>query len=439
MVFHLDRILRLPSGRVPEARLMFGLMIATFAVGLPAAPFGVGLFVRQRFVAVSLIGLASEILRLILLAVLLIVVSPSVLWVVVSSSVAQIFRLAASTAMSLRVFPVLRFRRSAFSWSTAREIVSFGGWISVASAGGMIYRAADPIILNWLASPVHVVAFSLGALVERHIRSLVRAAVSPVMPALVAMHARGKTDQIQRAFCRLGRYSVWFSGLFALPFVLFRHEFFTLYLAEKSAIYVDAAAVALLLLAQLPLIHSVANGLDKVAFAVGRVRAYVLLTVVSQMINLALTLFFLGVCHYGAVGSALATYSVSLGVFVLGYLPLSLRLTGVSLSDYVTHCLVPGAMPILPVVAIGLAVRALVLPATWLSLGTCAFGCIVAYLVAVCLVALWGDDRGDVLRLFSSLKRGFRSWKSCSFPFAPIVASTETDSEQREMRSDSHD
>ena len=398
MMVFLGSIVRISPERLNEARLMFGLLLVRFAVTLPTAPLSVGFFVRQRFCLSNVIDLLAECLRVGLLLVLLTFFGVRVLWVVVASASVQVLTVLIRMAVSLHLLPILRLDRSKFCWRTAREIASFGGWISLAQIGGMIYRAADPILLNWFATPVDIAAFSVGALPQHHLQPLVMTVSAPLSPAFVAMHARGHSEGLTRAFCRLGRYVVWFLGMFTVALLLFRHEFFQLYLAEKWSLYRDAGTVTALLLSRLVLGYSVASGLNKVAVATGRIRTYVCISFGSQLLNLGLTLFFLGVCGFGAIGSAMATFVTGLLSFPL-YLALALRLLGLPLQEYVNRVLVPGFKPILLTSAVGLVVRPFFTPTTWLSLASGVLGCVMVYILSVCCVAIWGEDRADVLAL----------------------------------------
>ena len=398
MMVFLGNIVRISPERLNEARLMFGLLLVRFAVTLPTAPLSVGFFVRQRFCLSNVIDLLAECLRIGLLLALLTFCGSRALWVVVASSSVQVLAVIVRMVVSLRLLPILRLDRSKFCWRTAREIASFGGWISLAQIGGLIYSAADPILLSWFASPVDIATFSVGALPHRHLQPLVMTVSAPLSPAFVAMHARGHSESLNRAFCRLGRYVVWFIGMFAVALLLFRHEFFQLYLAEKWSLYRDTGTVAALLLSPLILSYSVASGLDKAAIATGRIRTYVCISIGSQLLNLCLTLFFLGVCGFGAIGSAMATFVTGLVAFPF-YLALALRLLGLPLHEYVSRVLVPGSKPILLTAAIGLVLRSWFVPVTWMSLAVGVLGCVLIYILSVYCVARWGEDRADMAAL----------------------------------------
>ena len=85
--WYIDRILTISPERLWDARVMMGLMMFSAAIRLPLTPFGIGLYVRQKFVLMNLIKVGQELLQIALLFVLLVGVSTRVLWVIVDAFV----------------------------------------------------------------------------------------------------------------------------------------------------------------------------------------------------------------------------------------------------------------------------------------------------------------------------------------------------------------
>ena len=128
VAFNIHHILTIEPQWEGEAQLMMALLVGNFVITMILVPFQLGLYVTQRFVVKNIVNLFCQILRLSLLCVFLFGISPSVLWVVVSSVIATLTGSIIQVYLSCKFLPGLRFRRSQIRWSLVREIVTFGGW-----------------------------------------------------------------------------------------------------------------------------------------------------------------------------------------------------------------------------------------------------------------------------------------------------------------------
>ena len=173
LAWHIGSVLDIEPEYLWDARVMMALLMFSAAIRLPVAPFGTGLFVRQKFVLQNLIQVGAEVFRLSLLFILLLGVSTRVLWVITAAVSAGMIGLIVRTTISRRLVPTLRFRPSHIHWPIARELTSFGGWSFVAQVASTIRTGADALILNKLATPLDVSCFHLGSLPMKHLQKTV--------------------------------------------------------------------------------------------------------------------------------------------------------------------------------------------------------------------------------------------------------------------------
>ena len=306
-VWQIDRVFRLSADAVGSARIIGALVIGTFCVRILAFPFQTGLRAYQRFVLINIMELAGEAIRVVILLSLLLCVSTNVVWLAVSQMLGALCVSIALAIVSVRTLPCLKFKRRSFSWSIARQLTSFGGWMLLGRVGEAVYRSADPVILNRFANPVELVIFHLGTLVFRHLGSLLQAVFGPLQPVIVALYARGNVAAVVNLFLRLGRLTLWFLGLFVGPACFLGRPAFALYLgAEKSGVYAGASMVmALSLLSLVPFLS--VYGVGKNATASARIRGYSIIMFTANIANLGVTIYLVGVMKLGALGSALGS------------------------------------------------------------------------------------------------------------------------------------
>lgn len=390
--WHIGDLLNIAPERLWDARIMMALLMFSAAISLPLSPFGVGFFVRQKFVLQNLIGVGIEIFRLLLLLTLLFGVSTRVLWVVAASVCAGIVGQVIGVIVSRQLVPTLRFLPSHIHWPIAKEITSFGGWSFVAQLADTIRTSADAIILNKLATPLDVTNFHLGSLVMKHTQATVYAVRAPLQPNLTALHATGDTARLGRLYLKGGRYGLWGIQLLVLPLIIFSRELILLYVGSEFA---QAAVVMSLLLALFPI--SYGNMImPALANATGQMKPWAIRASFLHLTNLTLTFYLVGRLEMGATGSALATFLSSLFLQPCLMWPLGIRLSGVGWRVWFLKTLFPGLLPGIPASAFWLLCRWGVRPESWIGLSASVAPGILLYLLVLSLFCLQDDDKSYI-------------------------------------------
>ncbi len=384
---------------VPMAQRMLVVLIFAASLRVAFAPYVLGFYIRQRFVHRDLIGFSAELLRIGLLLYLLTQHETRVEWVALSTFIAGLYELGVVLVLSRRLVPALRFRWSAMRRDVVRPILSFGSWTVAGQTTMFIREMADPLILNQLGTPADVATFHLGSQPDRTLRRTLFSATAIAQPAATAMVATGQDERLRRTWFRLSRYGLWVMLGIAVPLVVFRDEFFRLYLGDKFEVGRDASLVLALLLARLVVVFP-NSGTGLVTVARAQVKPVALRTLGLEVVNIALTLVLVGAFRMGSVGAALATFVVAMVGHPLLLWTIGLRLTGSRLSDWFASAIVPGLIPTFAGLPVWIALHGLVGPTTWLGLAACGVAGLVAYLaaLALCLRPEDRDDAGALLR-----------------------------------------
>lgn len=400
---YVGAVLTIEPGRVQEAQIMLCLLVFSMSARLALAPFSLGLFVTQRFMALNALSLCSTVLRAILLLVLLIGISPRVLWVVVASVTADLVVLLTTTFVSTRLLPTLRFRRREIHWPLLRTLTTFGFWNTLAALAYLIRKSADPIILNKLATAPDVAAFYLGNLPDNQIDSTLQRATAPLQPAMVTFQATGRKDRIQELYLRGGRYGLWAALFVAVPLLVFRQELWSLYLGGRYAMYKDAATVMALLLLR-HWIHYPNEMIFHVAYATNQVKPFAIRWMVAALVNLGLTIYFVHALQMGAVGSAMGTFIATVVWEPLVMWRLSMRLVNINFGKWFHDTAWLGSLPSILTVAFLMALKGLMHPVSWLDLSLIvASGCAL-YLGVLITFCLKPDERQGLLQVRHQLR-----------------------------------
>jgi len=392
-IVFIDRILTIDSRFIFEARIMMGILIATFALSLPLYPFTLGFYILEKFIFDKAISLCTEIFRIIVLFILLFCVSTSVMWLVVAISSSMILGVLIRVSISLRLVPALRLKFGYIKINMVKELVAFGTWQLISNLAQRIRISADPIILNKLASPLDVTSFHIGAMFSKHINAMSMLLLYPLGPQLIAINAMKDPERFKSLYTRGGKYSLWMGMIITVPLIVYRKEFMLLYIGEK---YIDSSLVLMLLLLTVPFTFGHVM-LNKIAFAMGKIRNLSLTMLVMQIINLILTIYLVGVQKMGAVGSALSTAIVMSAGYTGLYVPIGFRLLKLTFPTWIKETCIPGLFPGCCGCLIWLLLKYTVHPATWLSLILCCISGGIVY-VAVIAIFCFGDYEKEVLR-----------------------------------------
>ncbi|MEE8454292.1 MAG: lipopolysaccharide biosynthesis protein [Limibaculum sp.] len=391
--FNIEKVLNIAPQMVGDARIMMSLLIAGFALQMVCLPFGIGYQVRQRYVELNLLGILSNMLRIVLLLIFLLGIGPGVIWVVVATFISKTAHLAVLVTRSRRLVPELRFEWRLFEMGKARELMSFGVWTTLGQLGTVMYTNAATLVLNLYGSAVDVTSYHIGATFYRQLHSTIGMAALPLQPAITAMNALADRRRLAATVLRGGRYALWVSMIVAAPLALYADTFIGLYLGPK---YSTAAMVIVLFMLIFPF-REPTRLLPMTAMAMAQMRVFFLPAFLFQLFGLGLMLYFAARQDMGAVGVTLALTIITVASQLLYFWRLCLRLIGTAFPTFARDVLLRGLAPALAGLLVWGALKFTAPPEDWFRLGLYgALGALVY--VAVLLGACLDDgERRDLL------------------------------------------
>lgn len=415
LAWQIGNLLNIPLHRLGEARLMLILMTGASACSVALAPLQIGIHVRQRFVLGHTITLAAQAMRIALLFALLLGLGPRVIWVAVAAAASHVCHALATAAVSCAILPPLRFRLSEFRRHLIRQLLCFGGWVLVGELGTMLRKSMDPIILNKLATPLDVTCFHLGGTPIRYMDQMLHGVHRALAPQVTAMHAKGDDDRLRNTYLRLARYDLWLSLALSLPLAVFSNELIALWIG--SGFSPAAFVMALMLIMSVSRYGHAATGL--VAVARNRLRKLTILGGILELLNLGLTLYFVGMLKLGAAGSALGTFVAVMVIKPLLLWPVSLRLVKLTFRRWLHEAFLPGAIPGLLGAAVWVTVRVLFRPEGLVGIGAGMAAGACVYLGVLLTFCLTRSDAADLRRMVGVLRTLVRTAMGARFRSRP--------------------
>ena len=407
---YLDHVLNIAPRQLSDARLMVLLLFGSLALRFILTPFGVGLYVCQRFVILNALNLLQTLFRLALLFALLLGVSARVIWVVVAGVTADMALMLIITGLSIWFLPALKFRPGRFRGDLLSKLLGFGVWNTVGSIALLIRKSSDFLILNRFATPVDVGAFHLASLPDNNIDNFIAKMNEPLQPHMVALHTGGQSTAMQDLYSRGGRYCMWAALIVTTPLIVFRQEIWSTYLGARLAVFAEIPLVMTLLLARYWLEGPVYY-LGMVAYAMNRVRPLAILMMSQSILNVAITIYLVHSLHMGAVGSALGTLIAVIVWDPLVMWRFSLKLLGLRFATWCHATVWKGVLPAIMSALFALAWRHWMQPGTMAELLVAVAAITLVYILTLIAFCLDNDEAVFLNRLFLRIspQRAFKA------------------------------
>jgi len=397
---NIEHVFNVAPDMLANTRLMFDLLLVSFIYQTVIVPFTTAYAVSQRYYEKNLLDVLRDVLRAGMTVAMLLVLGPSVLWVVVATVIAETLTNTVMLLRSFRIVPELGFERRLFSWPLAREMTGFGFWTTLDRLGGLLQTHAATLVLNLTGSAAQVTAFYIGATFFRQIESTIKLAAMPLLPVVTAMNAVGDITRLGAAVLRGGRYALWAALIVAVPLAIYADVFVSLYMGPG---YDFTAWIIVLFMLTFPFTQPTVL-LASTAMATKRVREFFLPAFLFQCLGFVLMLAFARTLGLGAIGVTLALAVVTIGSQLGYFWRLCLRLTHRSLHDFATNTLLRGMAPALfGAVAWG-AMRLALPPETWGGLITQGIIGACVYLLAVLAFCLDRSEKRDLHSLVGRLR-----------------------------------
>lgn len=407
-VWKIDAVVETDPRYLGDLRWMVAILLTTSVVRLPLAPFLTGFYVKQEGIRDKAIRIATELLRLSLVVLLILVFEARALWLPVGSTAAALVGLSVRFVVSRRLVPELRFSFADRVPGVWREILAFGSWSTLRMAGGRLRNFFTPLLVTNLAGAEANSELFLGSMIQRQAPTAVAAAVGPIGPPMVAMVSRGEFTRVKAAYLNGSRYALTMTALIAMPFLVFHQAFIDIYLRDsRDKFDLDAIGTVMLLSTMMVIVRTSSFLTGALANATGQVRGLAWRTALTQTSALLATALCVGPWRLGPVGAAAGACAVMVILVPTLQFRFCLKLARTSVREWAESVGRPLLRPVLLALGVWFAACELIAPSGWIELG-------FAFLLGAAVFALfaWTDalrprERRDVLRAIEKVTERF--------------------------------
>ncbi len=235
IVWRLEDIIHLAGISIIDAKVLFSCAFLLFIVNLVMNAYSCAAYVTNRIYITNVLSVLNRGLNVVLLLLAFTFLRARVYYVSLCALVVAILQLLPTVVIQRRLLPDLRFRRSAFSLTTVKEMLRSGIWNTVNQCGNMLMTGLDLILCNLFISPSAMGVLSVAKTMPNAITQLAGTVNSSFSPSLVIDWAKGDRRQILQSLRSSMKISGVLLSITIMTFYVASAEFYTLWMPSLDA------------------------------------------------------------------------------------------------------------------------------------------------------------------------------------------------------------
>lgn len=298
-VINLDAFINLPIGSEWDVKLLFLLIFISFCVNLPGGCFYSATYAANRLDKANISSLIGSILRIAVLLLMLVTLTPHVWYVGLTSMLCTLYLIVAYFHYQKRFIPEIRISIQKFHWGTVKELVGIGIWNSVSQLSQILLNGMDLIIANLMVNVMSMNLLSYAKMIPTQLLSLLAAIAGIFAPTMTIAYGReNKQDFVKETNFAI-RCCGFLCSVPIIGLVVFGESFYSLWLQTLSVEEVHTVAI-LSVLTILPQIFSVyIYPLYSVNTITAKIKLPVIVTVGYSILNVILVYILLQITNLG--------------------------------------------------------------------------------------------------------------------------------------------
>jgi O-antigen/teichoic acid export membrane protein len=335
-----SNILTIPAGLENAALLLMCLTVVTTALRMPFNVLQSAFVATESYWLSNAIGVTADVLRAILIVASFEFFGVWVVWTAVATTIATLATTACEWYAVRRILPSARLKLSLFNARAAFRVMSFSAAVFVGTISGVLYWDTDRIVINKFLSPEQLTLYAVVTTVALSGYQVINVPTTVLFPVIARAEATNNVGLVRELVYRGTRLCVLISLPCWLLFAVLAKPFFHWYLGDQcqsvdsfvlyiAAVMFFANATSILRLVPVPMGKPLFISLSELAFA---------------LLNLVITLAFVGWFRWGLAGVALGTFvaiAIKNTVLVPWYVARLVHLNVLTLLRNILYAAVP--------------------------------------------------------------------------------------------------
>ncbi len=373
----LPQLFTIPAEISSEARFVLLIVGLNLALKFPGGVFEGFVTGLQRYEVANAISIGFSLLRT-ALTVIMLLNSQKLLALAAVGLASELLMMVTMAVACHRGLPWLSLDRRAVNPTILGKIYGYGLWSAVIALGTRVLYDSDSILIGLFLPTLAITRFAVANNLVRYLRQLAYGFGNVFSPAASSLEASSEGDRLRNLLTFGTRYALAVILPAAALFTLLGREFLTLWMGPRFATESGTVLIILTLsqtvaMAQFPA-GAVLYGLNR-----HRYLAFVLLGEAALKVAISVALL----PSYGILGAAWGTAVPEVLASMLFVPLLVTRFAGISIGHYLRQAFLPAFASIVPAAALIVAAKAALPPVSWLTL----IAEVAAALVVYCIVA----------------------------------------------------
>jgi O-antigen/teichoic acid export membrane protein len=368
VAFHFGDWFKISLEHATEARIVILLAGASVALGFPFGVFGAALSGLQRYDIANTIGLLVSLLRAGAF-VLVLRAGGGLVGLAASSLVMNLLGHVLSWIYAVRLMPNVRY---GLNRVTRARLALIGSYSSIAFLGALASSVSfqtDSLVITAFIGAAAVTPFALAASLVETVRSLVHSATWVLSPTASELDTLGESGKLHQMMIAGTSYAVLLSWPILAALIVFGNNLIHTWVDPKHA----SAATLLTILAVPTLLSLPQSGTSALLFGISRHRGVVALSLLSALLNLGLSIWW--VRPFGLVGVAYGTAVPLATVGGVATMIYGCRALKLDFGRYLWEGMIRPGLVTLVFVVPALIVQWAFHPIGWVPLGLAVAGC----------------------------------------------------------------
>ena len=230
-LFLFDGFLNIPEESIGQARAVYLCMVFSLFLGIVKTPFSALLVAHERFVFISIVGIADALFKLLVAIVVSIVMSDKL----------AVYGLLMAGVSGLDFICFLLYAYICFgntvslhrvTFRSMREVAGFAGWTLLDVMGTVFNREGYALLLNRNFGPVTNSVYALASQIEGHMYTVSASVINAMKPQIMRSQGAGDKERMFRLSMTAGKFGYSLMALITIPLIVMLPELLDLWLEK---------------------------------------------------------------------------------------------------------------------------------------------------------------------------------------------------------------
>lgn len=246
MVSFLQRIINITPGIIPDVKLLWALLFASFFLTLIFNIYSVATFVTNKIHLNSIVSIVQNVLRVVVIVALFACLNPSIYFMGIATLICTLFVIFANIRLTRRLLPDMRVDRKLFDIGCVKSLLSSGVWNSITQLAGVLNNGLDLLISNLFISSAAMGIMSISKMIPTYIGQMISLFVGAFVPQLTINYAKQQRKELLDNIEFCNKFMTLVLSIPIAVLVVYGKAFFTLWMPSTDATTLQMISVVTL-------------------------------------------------------------------------------------------------------------------------------------------------------------------------------------------------